>query len=46
MEYFKTSQITIDTERKLDIYADGDCAGQTPVEIGLIPRGLRVIVPG
>jgi diacylglycerol kinase (ATP) len=46
VEYFKTSQITIDTERKLDIYADGDCAGQTPVQIGLIPRGLRVIVPG
>jgi diacylglycerol kinase (ATP) len=46
VEYFKTSQITIDTERKLDIYADGDCAGQTPVQIGLIPRGLRVIVAG
>jgi diacylglycerol kinase (ATP) len=46
VEYFKTSQITINTELKLDIYADGDCAGQTPVQIGLIPRGLRVIVPG
>lgn len=46
VEYFKANQITIDTERKLDVYADGDYAGQTPVEIGLIPRGLRVIVPG
>jgi diacylglycerol kinase (ATP) len=46
VEYFKTKQIAIATERKLDIYADGDYAGQTPVEIGLIRRGLRVIVPG
>jgi diacylglycerol kinase (ATP) len=46
VEYFKTSQITIDTKPKLDVYADGEYAGQTPVQIGLIPRGLRVIVPG
>jgi diacylglycerol kinase (ATP) len=46
VEYFQTRQIAITTERKLDLYADGDYAGQTPVEIGLIRRGLRVIVPG
>jgi diacylglycerol kinase (ATP) len=46
VEYFKTSLIMIDTERKLDLYADGEYAGQTPVQIGVIPRGLRVIVPG
>ena len=46
VEYFQARQIGIEAERKLDIYADGDYAGQTPVEIGLIPRGLRVIVPG
>ena len=39
VEYFKTSQIAIDAERKLDIYADGEYAAQTPVEIGLIRRG-------
>ncbi len=46
VEYFQARQIGIEAERKLDIYADGDYAGQTPVQIGLIPRGLRVIVPG
>lgn len=46
VEYFQATQIAIDAERKLDLYADGDYAGQTPVEIGLIRRGLRVIVPG
>jgi diacylglycerol kinase (ATP) len=45
VEYFRAQQIRIETERKLDLYADGDYAGQTPVEIGLIRRGLRVIVP-
>ena len=45
VEYFQASQIGIEAERKLDLYADGDYAGQTPVEIGLIRKGLRVIVP-
>jgi len=45
VEYFQASQIRIEAARKLDLYADGDYAGQTPVEIGLIRRGLRVIVP-
>ncbi|HLK52463.1 MAG TPA: diacylglycerol kinase family protein [Candidatus Angelobacter sp.] len=45
VEYFQASQVRIETERKLDLYADGDYAAQTPVEIELIHRGLRVIVP-
>lgn len=45
VEYFQTTELRIEAERKLDLYADGDYAGQTPVEIGVIPRGLRVIVP-
>jgi diacylglycerol kinase (ATP) len=46
VEYFKTRQVAIEADRKLDLYADGEYAGQTPVQIGLIARGLRVIVPG
>jgi diacylglycerol kinase (ATP) len=45
VEYFQARQVAIETERQLDLYADGEYAGQTPVEIGLIRRGLRVIVP-
>ncbi|HSK42744.1 MAG TPA: YegS/Rv2252/BmrU family lipid kinase [Candidatus Binatia bacterium] len=45
VEYFQAGQIAIEAERKLDLYADGDYAGQTPVKIGLMRRGLRVIVP-
>src|SRR6476646_1537736 len=45
VEYFQAKQIRIDAEHTLDLYADGDYAGRTPVEIGIIPRALRVIVP-
>jgi diacylglycerol kinase (ATP) len=45
VEYFHAKQIRIEAERQLDLYADGELAGRTPVEIGIIPRGLRVIVP-
>ena len=45
VEYFKTPRLRIDAERRLYLYADGDFAGQTPVNIRLITRGLRVIVP-
>jgi diacylglycerol kinase (ATP) len=45
VEYFQAREIAIEAERKLDLYADGDYAAQTPVEIGVIRRGLRVIVP-
>ena len=45
VEYFQTAQLRIDSQRRLDVYADGEFAGQTAVEIGLIRRGLRVIGP-
>jgi diacylglycerol kinase (ATP) len=45
VEYFQARQISIETERKLDLYADGEYAAQAPVEIGLIRHGMRVIVP-
>jgi len=45
VEYFQAKELRIEADRKLDLYADGEYAGQTPVEIRVIPRGLRVIVP-
>jgi diacylglycerol kinase (ATP) len=45
VEYFQAKQIRIEAERGLVLYADGEFAGRTPVEIEIIPRGLRVIVP-
>ena len=44
VEYFQAHRVRIETARPLQLYADGELAGQTPLEIGLIPRGLKVIV--
>jgi diacylglycerol kinase (ATP) len=45
VEYFQANQIRIDPERELDVYADGEFACRTPVEIKIIPRALKVIMP-
>ncbi|HYX52112.1 MAG TPA: hypothetical protein VE783_01590, partial [Candidatus Limnocylindrales bacterium] len=45
VEYLQTSRLKLDTEPPLDIYADGEPAGQTPAEFRMVPRALRVIVP-
>jgi diacylglycerol kinase (ATP) len=46
VEYFQAHTIRVETERPLALYADGEPVCQTPVEIGLIPKALKVIVPG
>jgi diacylglycerol kinase (ATP) len=45
VEYFQAELVRIETERELELYADGDFACKTPVEIGVLSRALRVIVP-
>jgi diacylglycerol kinase (ATP) len=45
VEYFQAAQLRIETGRELELYADGEYACQTPVEIRLLPKALRVIVP-
>jgi len=45
VEYMQTQQLRIETETRLEVYADGEFAGNTPVEIRVRPRALRVIAP-
>lgn len=45
VEYFQAERVRIETARELELYADGDFACKTPVEIGVVRRALRVIVP-
>jgi diacylglycerol kinase (ATP) len=45
VEYFQAKQIRIEAERELELYADGEFSGRTPIEIGILPRALGVIVP-
>jgi diacylglycerol kinase (ATP) len=45
VEYVQAELVRIATARELELYADGDFASKTPVEIGVVRRALRVIVP-
>jgi diacylglycerol kinase (ATP) len=44
VEYLQTSRLRIETETPLDVYADGEYVCKTPIEVGVAPRVLRVIV--
>lgn len=46
VQYFRTKTIRIESSPPLDLYADGEFACRTPVEISLLPQSLEVIVPG
>ena len=45
VDYFQTSSLRIETDAPMRIHADGEHACYTPVEIGVLPKALRVIVP-
>ena len=45
VEYFQARTLRLDADRPLEVYADGEFACQTPVDIALIPRAFSVIVP-
>lgn len=43
--YFQAAGLRVETESPLDVYADGDYVCRTPVEVGILPGALRVLVP-
>ncbi len=45
VDYFPAARARVETERPLDVYADGEYVGRTPVEMGVAREVLRVIVP-
>lgn len=45
VNYFQASAARIETERPLDVYADGEYVCQTPVEFGVRRAALRVVMP-
>jgi diacylglycerol kinase (ATP) len=46
VEYFQDSQLHVETERPLDVYADGEYVCQTPVEITIERAALKVVTNG
>lgn len=43
--YFQATRLRVEAESPLDVYADGDYVCLTPVEVGILPGALRVLVP-
>ena len=43
--YHQGQRMTIETSRPLPVHLDGDVIGTTPLEIEVVPKMLRVIVP-
>ncbi len=43
--YFQAAALRVEAESPLDVYADGDYVCRTPVEVGILPGALRVLVP-
>jgi diacylglycerol kinase (ATP) len=45
VRYFHAVRVRVETERPLDVYADGEYVCQTPVEVAVQPAALKVVVP-
>jgi diacylglycerol kinase family enzyme len=45
VEYRRAARLRVETESPMDLYGDGEFICQTPVEVSVQPRALRVIVP-
>jgi diacylglycerol kinase (ATP) len=43
VEYFQAARVRVETEHRLDIYADGEFVCQTPVEIGVQRDALTIL---
>jgi diacylglycerol kinase family enzyme len=45
VNYFRAPNARVETERPLDVYADGEYVCRTPVEIGVQGGALKVLMP-
>ncbi len=45
VDSFRARRVEISTARPLLVQVDGDCIGETPVVIEVVPRALNLIVP-
>jgi diacylglycerol kinase (ATP) len=44
VEYFQCPRFHLTTQQPVDVYADGEYVCQTPIEVGIEPCALRVII--
>ena len=44
VEYYTAERVCVQTERPMDVYADGEYVGRTPVELSVARAALQVLV--
>jgi diacylglycerol kinase (ATP) len=44
VEYFQGDHLRVETDRAVDVYADGEYVCKTPVEVSVAPRALKVVL--
>jgi len=45
VEYFPSARVRVETNRPLDVYADGEYVCRTPVEVDVATQIFEVVVP-
>ena len=45
VEYSQTERLRVETDHPNDVYADGEYVCRTPIEVAVVRKALRVIVP-
>jgi diacylglycerol kinase (ATP) len=45
VDIFQARRVEVTTARPLPVHVDGDCIGETPIVIDVVPRGLKLVVP-
>ncbi len=45
VKYFQTERLRVETDHPTDVYADGEYVCRTPIEVSVVRKALRVIVP-
>ncbi len=46
VDIFQAQRVEVVTTRPLPVHVDGDYIGETPVVIDVVPRALKLVVPG
>jgi len=44
VDYFRAARVQVETESGANVFADGEYVCRTPIEIGVAPKALKVIV--
>ena len=45
VEYYRTRRLRLESDPPVPVQLDGDVGGMTPLDISVVPKALRVVLP-